>query len=1338
MSAPGAGSSKSAEGVIRLRLESANEALAKLKEIWELIQKIEGSSLGAGGGAGGGLSTQRFSGAAAAGTDMGGGPASAPPPVSPTDPLGTQQFAPQPPAARPPGPVAGAVPPPTPATPGAPYIDDVTGVGFSFRPVGQPSSSSHGQSAQPPTGSGQSATPPTPPTTVPPGVPSPPDPGHMGGFYHQSPTLRYSQQMLENWGIPNAQAYGGASMLPRMILASAQPAAIAYRESISGNWEESRGYRYGASGARLGGAAIGGLIGTFAIPVPYVGTAIGATIGGIAGDSFAQGLDQKASTSDMNQYWQVVTGGDQSIERLMQSGNVGLSPETAQWMYSMEMRGANTQWVTSIATATSPGTTGWNRAANWITSPFTDHPEIERKGAYTYSRAEQKMFLEGAGELFSDDLFRADPDRIKAIENMAIGDLGDVNGSRANIQKLRSGDPASAGAVLKAAGVALKNLKEVPSQDYGIMENWKWLDDHPEEEKKFKKKYGPGWDWGDVTEYRNKFDADANSGLRKDLEDLIKMKKAEMEAFNQFKADSAVAQLDIGISSSQFTISSFGGDWSKAMEEGIQAKTLTLDRAKSARALAEKAKKDGNDIAAQMWEKQALELEANALNMGSQVAGTVYGGRQTEKAVAGGESRISFETSLYSGAPITRGGGSDFAAYRSSLSEQADIYEEMANDPNLSKQQRMQASLQAKQMRFQANIGAEREINNMYFGQQRAFAQRDSAAFAEGKSGSLIYGSFTERTEAEADVQLKSIQSRKSVLEEELRIRKDLTAEEKALLQAQISSLNLEEKRVGAAKELNMSKAAFTASVSRSERERFDPQMALMGGAGGLEAFRELSKITETFKHDITAAQKHLDFVKGKYGEDTPEYREAYQQLMSAKRTERESFYSQFAPPLGAETRTSLAYGELAKVNYQVFGTDPFSRQMKSSEQLEKEMQDQRSVLQKAQQSGDREAIARASSAYNEKASAYGRSLMEMAIPVTPLEDVVGRSTAITKLQISQLTYAGEQNVRGAYEEQLMYSRKEIERLQGRRSALQEAGKLTPGADAQISLAINSATVQAAQAQHQLENGWLDRLISQAYNTPSNGMLSMSAFTRRESAMFGDIYHMAFGGRKDQMDKARQGYSRVLQDMGGVESILSGGKTSSAFNSMFGRSPDAMKGMNIAGMSEEDFLTGIEDGGSEGSGAIFQKPADTMQNAAEMMLKAASMFSGFFSTRSSRGGDSLSEPDGANPVIEGMDRLFKSGQKRSEYAPKIGDILKAPSLIPPINAPRSPRPEYYGPLSSPPMSIGSSGQMLNLTVNLVQGGQTVARTNQTHRLGQQTTDKVVTQQVGGSAPTGVQ
>lgn len=1067
-----------------------------------------------------------------------------------------------------------------------------------------------------------------------------------------------------------------------------------------------------------------------------MGVAMGAAAGGAIAHSFASGLDQVASVSDTNQYWQVVTGGDKSVERMMQAGNVGMTPEAAQWMYGMEMRGASTPWITSIATETSPGTTAWNRAANWITSPGTDHSDVSRKGAYDYSRAEQKMFLEGAGELFSDDLFRADPERMKAIENLAIGDAGNIDESLANIKSLKEGiTPSSAGAIRKVADVALKNLKE--TGDYDINENWKWLDSNPEEKRKFKEKYGSGWDWDDVTTYRNELSTAGNVGLRKELEDLLKNAKAQEESMNKYKADSAVASLQIGAASSQYTISSFEGDWEKARTSGLEAKSLTMSRSQEARALAEKAKQEGNTVAADMWGKQALELEAQALNLGSQVAGSVYSGRQSEKSVAGAESRLGFERALYSGAPVTQGGGADFAAYRSSLGDQAAIFEEMSNDPNLSHQQRIQAQMQAKQMRFQADVGAEREINQMYFGQQRAFAQRDSAAFAEGKSGSLIYGSYGERTEAESDVQVNSIQARKSVLEEELRIRKDLTAEEKAMIQAQLSSLGLEEKRVIAAKEINMSKAAFTTSMARSERERFDPQMSLMSGVGGLEAFSELSKITESFKHEITAAQKHLDFVKTKYGEDTPEYREAYGNVMSTKRAERESFYGQFTPPLGSETRTALAYSDLARVNYQVFGSDPYGRQMSGANRLGQEVSDQREVLSMARQSGDKEAIARASGAYNEKASAYGRSLMEMALPVTPLEDMVGKSTVAAKLQVSQLTYAGEQNVRGAYEQELMYAKKEIERLQGRRSSLQEAGKLTPGADAQISMAMNNATVQAAQAQHQLEAGWLDRMISQAFNAPSNGMLSMSAFTRRESAMFGDVYHMAFGGRKDQMDKARSGYSRVLQDMGGVESVLGGSKGNPAFNSMFGRSDGAMKGMNIAGMVEEDFLSGIEeDTGSVGSGAVFQKPADTMQVAAEMMLKAASMFSGF-KIDDGVGNREVGGPGGAE-VVEGFEKLF-GPRKSSGFAPSISDVLKSPSLIPPMNAPGRSRPEFYGPLSSPPMSIGSAGNTpINLTVNLVQGGQTVARANQAHRLNVQSTDKVLTQQIGNGQPSSVQ
>lgn len=45
-------------------------------------------------------------------------------------------------------------------------------------------------------------------------------------------------------------------------------------------------------GETTGGAVIGGVIGTFAIPVPVVGTAIGAAVGGLLGKLFGPGLDQ--------------------------------------------------------------------------------------------------------------------------------------------------------------------------------------------------------------------------------------------------------------------------------------------------------------------------------------------------------------------------------------------------------------------------------------------------------------------------------------------------------------------------------------------------------------------------------------------------------------------------------------------------------------------------------------------------------------------------------------------------------------------------------------------------------------------------------------------------------------------------------------------------------------------------------------------------------------------------------------------------------------------------------------------------------------------------------------
>ena len=244
----------------------------------------------------------------------------------------------------------------------------------------------------------------------------------------------------------------------------------------------------------------------------------------------------------------------------------------------------------------------------------------------------------------------------------------------------------------------------------------------------------------------------------------------------------------------------------------------------------------------------------------------------------------------------------------------------------------------------------------------------------------------------------------------------------------------------------------------------------------------------------------------------------------------------------------------MANIEYRYgSGKDPYKSQVASATALKGEVSEQQQVLQAAMQSGDPEAIARAQESLQSKMGQYAQALDEAAHPVMPISERVGRSTVSAKLAISQLTFASEQNVRGALSEQMGYSKAEIERLLSRRDDLASKGMLTPGISADIQEQINAAAVQAAQTQHQLEAGWLDRLVSQAFNTPSNGILSMSAFTRREAAMFGGIYHMSFGGTKDQMDYARNGYDRVLQDMGGTEAILGGGKPSSAYDAMFGR-----------------------------------------------------------------------------------------------------------------------------------------------------------------------------------------
>lgn len=88
----------------------------------------------------------------------------------------------------------------------------------------------------------------------------------------------------------------------------------------------------------------------------------------------------------------------------------------------------------------------------------------------------------------------------------------------------------------------------------------------------------------------------------------------------------------------------------------------------------------------------------------------------------------------------------------------------------------------------------------------------------------------------------------------------------------------------------------------------------------------------------------------------------------------------------------------------------------------------------------------------------------------------------------------------------------------------------------------NALIMEAVGLQQELEQGWLDRLISQSFGMGGNYDLVAAAFTRREAALFYEIAPAPFGGTREQTRYWRETlpmlYASLLGRVGTPEGML--------------------------------------------------------------------------------------------------------------------------------------------------------------------------------------------------------
>lgn len=125
-------------------------------------------------------------------------------------------------------------------------------------------------------------------------------------------------------------------------------------------------------------------------------------------------------------------------------------------------------------------------------------------------------------------------------------------------------------------------------------------------------------------------------------------------------------------------------------------------------------------------------------------------------------------------------------------------------------------------------------------------------------------------------------------------------------------------------------------------------------------------------------------------------------------------------------------------------------------------------------------------------------------------------SNVQTALAIARTTFAGYADIRGLLGAQMQLIQRRIAEIQAMPPAE------TPAVQAARTEEINRLLLQAAGVQMQLEEGWLDRLISATWNAPGSFNIVASGFTRREASLFYGVLSRAFGGSAAMSDYWRR------------------------------------------------------------------------------------------------------------------------------------------------------------------------------------------------------------------------
>lgn len=936
------------------------------------------------------------------------------------------------------------------------------------------------------------------------------------------------QHALMGMGMSNRTAYSSVYMMQALPAIPMAMAANRYEQEVTGNLPQDV---WGMSAERTGIQAAGGIIGGAAGLILSGGNPVGMMAGAAAGTGVASmatmGLETDMQAAVAARRMDAFLATRRLYGNIIDSPVSSLSNQMMQGGAQAATMGMSASTISAIMAGQVTQATGPEAYAAMFTDLVSGRglPDPRTSsitpGAHPMDKFDQPSLWNAAEAIFKDPLSRGSENVVASISR---GTNVNVSGS------LTLGNAASLVDVLgrRAKGMIDENRQQKEFDDSG---GW----------------YGSSVRGGGFV-YNTQAEIDRVLSQQEDA-------RAAMQA--GLSIESSGARYGLGVQSigARAQIEMFqGGSTSDVREILKQQVEIAKEQLRTNQASLSAIK----DIKSPAYAQAKLAVEQAELGIyQAQAAGAAAYPIDVAREQTGITSAtLGLQRKIISGQVV---GQADYGALQGAMNAQLATKKAQLAAMNESPEKEAMKQ-EVANLEFQASIGLQQQENERIWAQKQGQMQSSVLAMQETYVKPSLMGSYTERTAATFDMQTQANEAHIAFLNDQLKNDHTLDAIAKQAINNQIESLKIQDERLAIQKRLALVEAGAEASYAHYERSTYGAQIALTTGIGGIAAYGQLAIEHTAAAGDVRVAEKAFQqIVNLGYSQDTPEYADAARKVQQAKMAERSSFYGQFQTPTSASTGIAAAGAGIAGLEYQFgSGANPYEAQLASYQAMRGEVSQQRQVLAIAQGTGDTKAIAVAQQNLADKIGQLTQSMDALAHPYMPISEQVGRSTVGAKLAISQMTFAGESNVRGDLESQMGYAKADIQRLIARRSDLQAQGALTPAIDASIQEQINDKAVESAQSQQRLENGWLDRLISTAYNAPSNGMLATSAFTRRESAMFAGVYNMSFGGTQQQMQYAGNGYNRILQNMGDTESILGGGQPSSFYDAMFGRGSDGM------------------------------------------------------------------------------------------------------------------------------------------------------------------------------------